>query len=64
MVYRANYEIPISTRIDKETKQKLDNIALAKNQKPAELLRDIIIEFVERSAGILLVDNEAIKNQG
>ena len=47
-MFRQNYDIPISTRVDDETKQRLENIALAKKQKLSELLRDIIIQFVEQ----------------
>lgn len=43
---RANYDVSVSTRIDEETKNKLEGIALSKKQKLSELLREAITAFV------------------
>lgn len=42
-MFRENYDIPVSTRVDQRTKDKLDELATRQEKKLAELLRDIIL---------------------
>jgi len=47
MVYRQNYEVPLGTRVDRDTKREFDRLAVLAGQKPAELLRKIVADYIK-----------------